>query len=234
MVLLTTDTTHHLYFAWKLNEQFPLRAIVLERERPLPPFETFHPLEKLRDDYERAILLAGGPPSWTDVTEIRECKCVNDADALAAIHNFRPEIIIVFGTGKLAEQLISAASEACLNLHGGNPEHYRGLDTHLWTIYHEDFENLVTTLHHVDSGIDTGDIVFQAALVFDRKTELQELRAINTKACVQLSLLALHSLRTQGLLPCRKQVQRGRYYSFMPSALKEECLRKFRRHTDKL
>ena len=119
---------------------------------------------------------------------------------------------------------------ACLNLHGGNPERYRGLDTHLWSIYHNDFGDLVTTLHHVDADLDTGDIVFQSKLKVEAGTRLHQLRAINTKVCVNLFLVALGAFQSIGWLPSREQVSHGRYYSYMPAVLKEECIRKFNRY----
>ena len=126
--------------------------------------------------------------------------------------------------------LIREASVACLNLHGGNPERYRGLDTHLWAIYHNDFHDLVTTIHHVDADLDTGDIVLQSELRFEPNTQLHQMRAINTKVCINLSLVSLSTFQSIGCLPSRRQVRFGRYYSFMPAVLKEDCVRKFGRY----
>lgn len=234
VVLLTTDTTHHAYFAWKLNERFSLQAIVLERWRPSAPFETSHPFEQRRDEYEREVLLAGGPRSCADLESVHLCQRVNDAATVVTLAALRPDVLLVFGTGILEPPAFRAPRLACLNLHGGNPEEYRGLDTHLWTIYHRDFANLVTTLHCVDKGLDTGDIVSQSPLPVQAGTELHQLRAINTRACLDLSLAALKTLDRTGSLAARQQLRRGRYYSHMPASLKQECLTRFRRYTSAL
>lgn len=234
ILLLTTDTTHHAYYVWKLSERFPLQAIFLETTGTISRFETAHPFEKLRDTYERDVLLDGFSSTLEQLAETYRFPSVNSRESVAALQKLSPEVVIVFGTGKLHQSVIQIASVACLNLHGGNPEHYRGLDTHLWAIYHEDFDNLVTTLHHVDIDLDTGDIVCQAQIKLGRSVKLHELRAVNTKVCVNLSLVALNALQSVDSLPSRKQVSRGRYYSFMPSVLKEICVRKFERYTSKL
>lgn len=234
VVLLTTDTTHHTYFARQLNERFPLQAVFLEARSVIPSFETFHPFEALRDDYERNTLLAGSSVSISDITETHSFDSMNDEECVSTLQGLAPDVVIVFGTGKLYTPIIKVASAACLNLHGGNPERYRGLDTHLWAIYHREFDNLVTTLHHVDADLDTGDIVLQSQLKFERDSQLHELRAINTKVCLNLALLALSSLQSMGWLPSRNQLNRGRYYSFMPAALKEECIKKFERYVSQL
>jgi methionyl-tRNA formyltransferase len=230
VVLLTTDTAHHLHFAWKVRERFPLQAIFLETRSLAAPFDTAHPFEAQRDAYEKETLLSSFSSSYADLAQTMRFASINDAESVAALSRLQPDVAIVFGCGKLNAPVIESPSAACLNLHGGNPEHYRGLDSHLWAIYHGDFDNLVTTLHHVDAALDTGRIVFQDQLELHRNTGLHQLRAINTKSCVKMTLLALSWLDAGGALPCRKQVQRGRYYSFMPAALKEVCLKKFEQH----
>lgn len=231
VVVLTTDTAHHAYYLWKLNERFPVQAVVLERWRPVAAFETAHPFEARRDEYEREVLLAGGPHSCADVARVHECERVNDADSVAMLRHSKPDVILTFGTGLLTRDVFGSAGLACLNLHGGNPEEYRGLDSHLWTIYHRDFENLVTTLHQVDEQLDTGDIVSRSRLDIPHGAGLHELRGINTRACVELSLAALETLSRRGSLPVQRQKRRGRYYSHMPACLKQECLTRFHDYT---
>jgi methionyl-tRNA formyltransferase len=230
IVLLTTETTHHTYYAWKLSERFPLRAIFVETCAAAPPFEVAHPFEAKRDRYEREVLLGASPNGLPELAPTRFFDSLNNEEAVESLRAITPEVILVFGTGKLAPRVLQVPTVACLNLHGGNPEHYRGLDTHLWAIYHNDFANLVTTLHYLDPGLDTGDIVFQTQLRLTPGLGLHQLRSLNTKACVQLSVLALTSLETTDELPSRKQTERGRYYSRMPAVLKEVCLRKFNRY----
>ena len=230
IVLLTTETTHHTYYAWKLVERFPLQAIIVESRQATPSFETFHPFEQERDAYERETLLAGCRSTLRDVAPAHIVDSGNDAEGVTLLTRLKPEVLLVFGAGKLLPPAIRAASVACLNLHGGNPECYRGLDSHLWAIYHDDFGQLLTTLHVVDDGLDTGDIVQQTRLPLARGCRLHQLRAINTQACLELSLSALETLRSTGTLPTRQQTRRGTYYSFMPSALKETCVQKFAAH----
>ena len=57
--------------------------------------------------------------------------------------------------------MISIFENKIFNLHGGDPEKYRGLDSHYWSIYHNDFKSLITTLHKVRPILDTGEIVLQ-------------------------------------------------------------------------
>lgn len=234
LAVLTTDTTHHTYFVRELAAAYPVGRVIVETSVRRPVFETAAPFETERDEYERAVLLGGRPERLDDCAETRRVASVNENGGVAALKEFSPDVSIVFGTGRLHAAAIRAAGAVCLNLHGGNPEEYRGVDTHLWAIYHDDFENLMTTLHHVDLELDTGNIVGQTSLPLARTTALHQLRGINTRACVDLVKEAVGALQRTGTVASRPQRRRGRYYSFMPAVLKVECLAKFTRHVGRL
>ena len=233
-VLLTTFTCHHSYFAAAVRDEFPWRAIFLENDKTHSFSKAHHGFEKAQYEYERRELGGGLWDSMNDIAPTKTFPCLNDAECVAALRALNPEVVIVFGTGRLKPSVIEVASRACLNLHGGDPEEYRGLDSHLWAIYHQDWRSLITTLHHVDSRLDTGDIVLQEQLRLSRHVKLYELRAVNTRACVNLVLMALDSLHRRGWLPRRCQRRHGRYYSSMPRELKKVCARKFNKHVKEL
>ena len=85
-----------------------------------------------------------------------------------------------------------------LNLHGGNPITYRGLDSHLWAIYHEDFSELVTSIHLVEPELDTGKLINKRPIKLKSKMKLYQLRAENTLCCIALTLEALENLKNNG------------------------------------
>lgn len=233
VVLLTTDTSHHRYFAQMIHQQHPIHGIVLEQSRLQAPFDVSHPYENQRDQYEQNVLLKGLAAPFEELTKTVYVDSLNDPNSIQLLTYFQADILLVFGTQRLSSDVLRTVP-LCLNLHGGNPEAYRGLDSHLWAIYHRDFENLVTTLHWMDAALDTGDMVEQKRLQIPPKSELYQLRSINTQVCVELSLNALKTLSSGNKLPRLPQKQKGRYYSFMPTCLKEQCVSYFRRHSDTL
>jgi len=234
VVLLTTATPHHLYYAWQMRQANALSAIVVETEGVRFSFSTEHPYEQERDRYEHEALLLEAPKSLDEVAPVLRCTNVNTPPALDELRLLRPDVLMIFGAGRVSREVTSIPTTACLNLHGGNPEAYRGLDSHLWAIYHRDFSNLISTLHFVAPELDSGEIVFSAGLPILPGTGLYQLRAINTRVCVDLSLLAVRALKDGLPLPSRPQHARGRYYSAMPTVLKEDCLAKFAHYTARL
>lgn len=233
-IILTTETTHHLYYVWKLHELFSLEAVIIETKLLQAVFPTAHPFEEVRDEFEKKEILKGAPDKMADIVPVNKYESVNENSCIEKINSLAPDIIIIFGTGRVSAELISIPSKACLNLHGGAPEYYRGLDSHLWAIYHNDFKNLVTTLHYVEPTLDTGKIVFEKKLNITKDTSIEKLRILNTEACISMSALAISTLRKNCNLPSRIQSQTGRYYSFMPTTLKEICVIKYNRHLQKI
>lgn len=235
LAILTTDTLHHRYFVSALGGTVADLRIFEETEPAFQaPFPTLHPFEEERERFEAECWFAGAPPPLSSLAETERFPSMNDPAALRAVTETRPDVIVVFGTGKLKGPLLSLCPGAFLNLHGGDPEEYRGLDTHLWAIYHSDFAALVTTLHHVSPDLDAGDIVATLPLPLHRGMGLHQLRRSNTEICVRLVQEALADHDHRRRFVSRAQRRPGRYYSAMPRDLKEICVRRFARHTDTL
>ncbi len=233
LAVLTTETPHHTWFVMRLAERLPIARVVVEEHAPPAPFPTFHPFEARRDEHERAAFFAGREARISDFAPVTACASVNASEIVADLAKLGPDLTVVFGTGLLRRALLEGTPGVLLNLHGGNPEEYRGLDSQLWAVYHGDFPALVTTLHFVDPELDTGDIAFQAAVPLHPGMELHELRAANTGVCVDLALAAASEFARSGNVPRRPQARKGRYYSHMPAVLKDLCVRRFARHAAK-
>ena len=66
------------------------------------------------------------------------------------IKQIKPDVIISFGIGLIQSKFLNNFRNLkIVNLHGGDLRHYRSLDSHMWSIYHNDFKYLITTLHYV-------------------------------------------------------------------------------------
>lgn len=235
LVVMTTETPHHTYFVRELQRQVDNVTVLCETQNLQSyPFETFHPFEKDRDDFEWDRWFDGSHKKLTDFTPVRSYANINDTSAIKALHQEKPDAIIVFGTGIIKKAMIDACPPNIFNLHGGDPESYRGLDTHLWAIYHRDFTSLITTLHRIDPGLDTGNIIIQSQIPLNHGIKLHQLRAANTEVCVKLSLAAIDMYTRHGNVIERPQRSLGRYYSAMPKELKEVCLKHFSNYVSRL
>ena len=129
---------------------------------------------------------------------------------------------ITAGTQILNENVIRHAINKIFNLYGGDPTKYRGLDPicgHLawwFWLYCYNFHQVEKTFWH-------GSIAWASSA---NGVSVSQFGYWNTQVCVEMSFdyetIALGTAYT--LTP---QTTLGRYYSFMPGALKQACVSKF-------
>lgn len=227
IAVLTTKTLHHTWFLQKLMKIYPSVFCVVETRGVQPPFEIIHPFEEIREIFEKDYFFSGNNVNLRELCEIIEVENINDRETIRFLENSKPNILISFGTRKIGHELINLYKNEIVNLHGGDPEKYRGLDSHLWAIYHNDWSALITTLHILNEKLDDGKIIQKNSLNVSKISHLYQLRVINTEACLKLSISALKTYENFGsFITCHQHMQ-GRYYSFMPKVLKEICVKKF-------
>lgn len=227
LLILTSDTYHHNYFIRNLRCSLTQVSVIYETGIVVPPYKTYHRFQDEQMQHEKKLW---GSAALTidqgEVSSLRSIENINDIDANDHIIR-SADVCIVFGTRKISKGLIGSLPKLTANLHGGDPEFYRGLDSHLWSIWHEDKRGLKTCLHIVEPSLDTGEIIGIEELDLKSVNFLHELRALNTEVCLKLSKSFLDKVDSNSELQMRQQTSKGRYYSFMPSGLKEVVVKKF-------
>lgn len=228
LVILTTQTLHHAHFVRQIAQQIDIAAVMVEKQVLSASFDTHHPFEDEREIFEKELWFSDGTGSnISDWAQTETFNSINDTAAITCLDKVDPDLVVVFGTGRIHPELIQACRGKMLNLHGGDPEYYRGLDSHLWAIYHNDFSNFIVTLHTVNEQLDDGLIVQKETLDIIPGTRLEEVRSLTTQSCVRLTLGACDMYKRSKEIICHPQKKKGRYYSFMPAVLKEICYNKF-------
>ena len=170
----------------------------------------------------------------TDICENFEVNSINDKKTIDFIKRYRPNVVLVFGTRKIKPNILDICKGKIYNFHGGNPEYYRGLDTNLWAIYHSQYSFLCTCLHEIDEKFDNGKIFGIKKINLKKNLKIFKLRSINTENCVLLANKLIKKISNRNLIVLKKQKHKGRYYSAMPSILKEQCVIKFNNYTNNL
>ncbi len=229
--ILTTETPHHVRFIQALSERWNIVRVFEEKRAVSATFETRHAVEEQGEAYEIQEWFGGKPTFLRDVADVVTFQDLNQPDAMAAMRDAACDVHIAFGTGKLNQELIDITPERIVNLHGADPEHYRGLDTHLWAVYHRDFRGLVTTLHKVSPNLDRGGVIMKKPVPLFRDMQLHQLRKANTEICIDLTNRGLEMVATYDQFISQPQLYIGRHYSFMPSVLKDRCVKQFAEYT---
>lgn len=93
--------------------------------------------------------------------EIRETGNLNGPVAIEILRKLNVDLGIVLGTRVLKEGIFSVPAMGCINLHKGKVPEYRGLPPGFWELY-DGAASAGVTVHFVDKGLDTGDVIAEA------------------------------------------------------------------------
>jgi methionyl-tRNA formyltransferase len=89
---------------------------------------------------------------------------VNDPDFIAALKKLEPDLFISMYFGRLfSPDLLAVPKAGCINMHPSLLPKGRGQGPSTWPIVNGDKET-GQTIHYLDEGIDSGDIIAQRAL----------------------------------------------------------------------
>lgn len=91
-------------------------------------------------------------------------KNVNSDECHNIIQRIKPDLIVVNGTRIISEQTIKSVETIMINMHLGITPKYRGVHGGYWALAMNDAENCGVTIHKVDAGIDTGNIIAQQVI----------------------------------------------------------------------
>lgn len=83
---------------------------------------------------------------------------ITTREQLSLIRELKPDIVVGVGYQHIIpDEYLSVPEEGCINVHPGYLPHTRGFNPNVWSIV-EDLPAGVT-IHYMDAGIDTGDII---------------------------------------------------------------------------
>ncbi len=100
------------------------------------------------------------------------CGDINSKDFASYMRVIGPDIVAVLGSSVIKPEIMVIPSVAMINLHSGLSPYYRGTWSYGWPIVNDDPGYIGATVHHVNAGIDTGDIISQTRPVLDSSDDL--------------------------------------------------------------
>jgi phosphoribosylglycinamide formyltransferase 1 len=109
-----------------------------------------------------AIEQAHGMDSSTPNVRTFYVDSANDEETAELLRKFDPLVVVVNGTRILSEGTLKAVAAPFINTHAGITPKYRGVHGAYWALVRNDAENAGVTVHLVDTGIDTGGVLYQA------------------------------------------------------------------------
>lgn len=94
----------------------------------------------------------------------RYVSSANSTEVQSLLRELEPDVVVINGTRILSKATLDCVSVPFLNIHAGITPRYRGVHGGYWALALGDAENCGATVHFVDQGIDTGDVISQVRI----------------------------------------------------------------------
>ena len=136
---------------------------------------------------------------------------INHAVNNERIKAIEPDVIVVMGTSLIKDEIINIPKLGILNLHTGLSPAYRGGMTNFWPFIYREIGLCGVTVHKLDIGIDSGEIIFHG------KPDIESgdtYSSINCKSIIigtKLMIQAINDI-SRGNLVSYQQAKGGRLF----------------------
>jgi folate-dependent phosphoribosylglycinamide formyltransferase PurN len=198
IVILTGGDPRHQFFIHQLNNRFSISEIYIEKnDYPSPSPQSKEEsiawdwFFNRRDHSEKELILKSSqlPTKNNPRTTYLNKDQLNSPGTIEKIGKSNPGFIAIFGTSILRKPFLQRFPSRLFNLHIGDPEFYRGSSCNFWPIHQEKLQHMSATIHRIDHGVDSGDILSRQAISIsaedDEQTLLLKPLKLGTKLMVE-------------------------------------------------
>lgn len=218
IAVLTSNHFRHKYFVNQVNKVHEVVGVVSEEK-------SFVPLKYAEDEDEEKII--------QDHFKLREQseeqefdkefdegidvlslppKSVNTGEVLKYLQDKAPDYLFVYGTGIIAEDIIDAFDGRIINMHLGLSPFYRGAGTNFYPILNKEPEYCGVTIHFLDAGIDTGEMISRGRAVIKPNDNPHTLGCRIIKVGIQLIIESTDKINQSDFKPEKQDLSIGKVY----------------------
>jgi len=219
VVILCCDGLYQRYLIKRVSQEQELVGIVLKIEpnakrsllarlvRYINPVKLLHYLEArffmLGETAKAAPLVShlfytdGKPPSLPADVPIIRTEDINAPAVVDFINRLRPDVVCVNGTNLLREPMLSLIPNipyGIINLHTGLSPYSRGGNCNLFVLLEGHPELVGITIHHIDKGTDSGDIIISARPTLEPGDNYATIDAKTFRLGIDMMLVAVRQL----------------------------------------
>ncbi len=219
VVVICCDGLYQRHLILRVAEEFTLAGVVLQVSAPkrggrlarLAPYRD--PRRLLRQLKARLLLppherrgarlqqqlffRQGEPPQLPEEVPLLVTESINDVRTASFLADLAPDIVLVNGTQLLRQPilaLIPGIRHGLINLHTGLSPYSRGANCNLYMVMEGCPELVGVTVHHIDPGIDSGDIILSAQVPMQSDDNFETIDVRSFHVGIELLLEATRQL----------------------------------------
>lgn len=126
-----------------------------------------------------------------DLLNIIRVNSINENKVVEEISKLKPDVVIVNGTRIISKKVLKSTKAKFINIHVGITPKYRGVHGGYWALVNNDRENCGVTVHLIDQGVDTGEIIYQHSIQITDKDNFLTYPLLQLKKGIDLLNKAL-------------------------------------------
>jgi methionyl-tRNA formyltransferase len=136
-----------------------------------------------------------------------------NSDAVAEfICSKSPELIAVCGSNLIKPHIFTLPPKGTINIHCGITPDYRCANPVEWAIFNKDFEKVGVTIHYINEGLDTGNIIAQKAANLEKGDTIKSLYCKNIVNGGDLMIQAIEDILNGNEEAIPQDTTQGHHY----------------------
>lgn len=167
-----------------------------------------------RPTVRRLFFAESGPPHIPPHIPLLQVADINTGAAVEFVKEAGPDLVCVNGTNLLRGEMLALADRIPLgvvNLHTGLSPYARGGNCNLFVLLEGRPELVGVTVHHIDAGVDSGDIILSARPPLALTDNYESIEAKVFHLGIELLAVAIRQL-SEGRAARVRQWEEGRLY----------------------
>jgi hypothetical protein len=132
---------------------------------------------------------------------VRHIGTVNSEACRAALRELAPHVVVVYGTRIIKPATLECVPVPFINYHAGINPKYRGQNGAYWARSNRDPAHAGVTVHLVDEGVDTGDVLYQATVAFEAADNIATYQHRQMATALPLLIRAIEDALARRLRP---------------------------------
>ena len=142
----------------------------------------------------------------------RDIGSVNSQACRDALRELGPDVVVVYGTRIIKRDTLQSVPAPFINYHAGVNPKYRGQNGAYWARSNCDPAHAGVTVHLVDEGIDTGDVLYQAPVEFAPDDNIATYQHRQMAAALPLLVWAVEDALAGRLRPHRVELPSRQWF----------------------
>lgn len=137
---------------------------------------------------------------------------VNSDQARAALKALQPKAVFVVSTRMIGKATLGSVDAPFINYHSGINPAYRGIHGGYFALANGEPEHFGATVHLVDEGVDTGDVLYQSKVEVSRKDSLYTYMWVMAAGSRDIVIKAMEDALSGNLKPHKVELPSKQYF----------------------